>query len=79
MTKPETQELWVWVDDGMGPIIAAWSKDQNHSLKWIREPRHIKRSLYDPVIMDILDDEKLKLYRDCIKEVQDKAKQKKKD
>lgn len=56
----------VWVDDGMGPVVAAWSKDQWSKTQWIREPKQMPRSKFDPVFMKILSEKELAHYRKCI-------------
>ena len=56
----------VWVDDGMGPIVAAWAGGPYDRTHWIREPKQIPKSKLDMSYMKVLDEKELAHYRKCI-------------
>ena len=59
----------VWVDDGMGPVKAAWSSGPYDKTHWIREPRQIKQSEVT-VTMKVLSEKELAHYRKCIEQAE---------
>lgn len=67
------QDDMVWVDDGQGPILAAWAKNRDSRMIWIREPKQVKASEVRPG-MDILDEKTLKIYREAIDKVKKRNK-----
>jgi hypothetical protein len=72
--KKEGPDDLVWIDDGIGEIIAAFGTE-NSSTTWIRKPRQVKRSELD-VSMKILDSFKLNMYNTCIKDVEERKQRK---
>ena len=59
----------VWVDDGLGQVVAAYSNRPYDRTHWIREPKQIKKSEVT-VTMKVLSEKELEHYRKCIKQAE---------
>lgn len=69
--KKDPDEL-VWVDDGVGDVVAAYGTEYGQTV-WMRKPTQVKKSAVT-ISMRVLDGTMLSLYNKCITEVEERKK-----
>jgi len=71
--KKDPDEL-VWVDDGIGEIVAVFGTENSQPI-WMRKPRQVKKSEVT-ISMKVLSSSMLHQYNTCIAEVEERKKKK---